>query len=119
MRVSCMLLLPGLGLLAVSALGQEPAAQAPKPKVNWVHTEDGGVTEVLQSIAVPPKPGAPFTLTLETEWVKQLFDGGTTTLVNKRRIARDAAGRVYQERWALVPKERSSRAVHPDYDPDL
>jgi hypothetical protein len=24
--------------------------------------------------------------------------------VNKRRIARDAAGRVYQERWALVPK---------------
>jgi hypothetical protein len=52
---------------------------------------------------VPPK-AAPFTLTLETEWVKQLYDGGTTTLVNKRRIARDAAGRVYQERWALVPK---------------
>ena len=36
--------------------------------------------------------------------MKQLYDGGTTTLVNKRRIARDAAGRVYQERWALVPK---------------
>lgn len=104
MRVFCMMQLAGLGLLAFSAMGQEPAAQAPKPKVQWVHTEDGGVTEVLQSIAVPPKPGAPFTLTLETEWVKQLYDGGTTTFVNKRRIARDAAGRVYQERWALVPK---------------
>jgi hypothetical protein len=91
-------------LLAFSAMGQEPTAQTPKQKVQFVHTEDGGVTEVLESIAVPPKAGAPFTLTLETEWVKQLYDGGTTTFVNKRRIARDAAGRVYQERWALVPK---------------
>src|SRR5262249_50546694 len=39
-----------------------------------------------------------------------LYDGGTTTLVNKRRIARDSAGRVFQERWALAPK--SDRRVH-------
>jgi hypothetical protein len=104
MRLSCLMLLAGLGLLALPAMGQEPTAQAPRKQVTIVHTHDGGVSEVLQSIDVPPKPGAPFTLTLETEWVKQLYDGGTTTLVNKRRIARDAAGRVYQERWALVPK---------------
>jgi hypothetical protein len=98
------MLLAAAGLLALPVMGQEPTPQAPQKKVTIVHTHDGGVSEVLQSIEVPPKPGAPFTLTLETEWVKQLYDGGTTTLVNKRRIARDAAGRVYQERWALVPK---------------
>lgn len=86
-------------------MGQEPSAkQAPSQNVQFVNTQDGGVREVLESIAVPPKVGAPFTLTLETEWRKQLYDGGTVTSVNKRRIARDASGRVYQERWALVPK---------------
>jgi len=104
MRRFDVLLLAGAGWLALPAMGQQPDSQAPQKKVVIVHTHDGGVTEVLQSIDVPPKAGAPFTLTLETEWVKQLSDGGTTTLVNKRRIARDALGRVYQERWALVPK---------------
>jgi len=104
MRRLGLMLLAAAGLLALGAMGQEPTPQEPQKKVTIVHTHDGGVTEVLQSIVVPPKAGAPFTLTLETEWVKQLYDGGTTSLVNKRRIARDAAGRVYQERWALVPK---------------
>jgi hypothetical protein len=107
MRTLCAVLLAAAGLLALPAIGQEPtppAAQNDAQKVTIVHTHDGGVSEILQSIVVPPKAGAPFTLTLETEWVKQLYDGGTTTLVNKRRIARDSAGRIYQERWALVPK---------------
>jgi hypothetical protein len=105
MRGFGLTLLACTGLLTCSGMGQEPAAQqAPKQKVQFVNTQDGGVREVLESIAVPPKAGAPFTLTLETEWQKQLYDGGTVTFVNKRRIARDAAGRVYQERWALVPK---------------
>ena len=103
MRTLWLMLLATAGLL-LPAMGQEPTPQDPQRKVTIVHTHDGGATEVLQSITVPPKAGAPFTLTLETEWVKQLYDGGTSTLVNKRRIARDAAGRVYQERWALVPK---------------
>ena len=106
MRSFSLTLLACTGLLTFSVTGQEPAAQAPKQKVQFVNTQDGGVREVLESIAVPPKAGAPFTLTLETEWQKLLYDGGTVTFVNKRRIARDAAGRVYQERWALVPKER-------------
>jgi hypothetical protein len=66
--------------------------------------EDGGTSEYLESIVIPPKAQAPFTLLLETEWVKTLYDGGTMTLVNKRRIARDSQGRIYQERWVLVPK---------------
>jgi hypothetical protein len=54
-----------------------------------VHLEDGGVSEMMESIVVSAKPQAPFTLTLETEWVRMLGDGGTITSVNKRRIARD------------------------------
>ena len=53
---------------------------------------------------VSAKSQAPFTLTLETEWVRMLGDGGTITSVNMRRIARDSAGRVYHERWFLVPQ---------------
>jgi len=58
----------------------------------------------MESIVVSATPQAPFTLLLETEWVRALVDGGTITLVNKRRIARDSDGRIYQERWFLVPK---------------
>ena len=105
MRALSLLLLFSASLAHVSLVGQEQeATQTPKKGPERVSTEDGGVSEVLQSIVVPPKAGAPFTLTLETEWVKTLYDGGTVTFVNKRRIARDASGRIYQERWALVPK---------------
>jgi hypothetical protein len=54
--------------------------------------EDGGVTEILQSIFIPPKTQAPFSLTLHTEWVKTLSDGNTITLVNQRHISRDSQG---------------------------
>ena len=33
-----------------------------------------------------------------------MADGGSYTLTNRRRIARDSAGRIYEERWLLVPK---------------
>lgn len=69
-----------------------------------VGTSDGGTNEVLQSIFIPPKAGAPFRLLLETEWAKPMFGGGTFTLTNRRRIMRDSAGRIYQERMGFVPK---------------
>ena len=65
---------------------------------------DGGGTGVLQSIYVPNLPNAPFSLTLHTEWVQSLRNGGTVTIVNNRPILRDSAGRIYQERWLLMPK---------------
>jgi hypothetical protein len=67
-------------------------------------TYDGGTRETLESIFIPPKPRAPFMLTLETEWTRPFGNGGTYTVVNKRRIMRDSAGRIYEERWLLVPK---------------
>ena len=123
MRTLLPVFLSGAALLTNFAAAQDPdAARAPKQQTQ-ISTNDGGVSEVLQSIVVPPKPGAPFTLTLETEWVKQLYDGGTITLVNKRQIARDASGRVYQERWALVPKNdehmKSFMTVKQIADPNV
>jgi hypothetical protein len=71
---------------------------------------DGGVREVLESIVVPPMSGAPFTATLNTEWVKYAADGVTITLANERHIARDGRGRVYEERWFLVPKNGKAKS---------
>jgi len=107
MRGRSVLILAGMTIGVVAVPAQEPShtitqtVQAGRPRVQ---AEDGGVSEMMESIVVSEKAQAPFTLMLETEWVRTLGDGGTITLVNKRRIARDAAGRVYQERWFLVPK---------------
>jgi hypothetical protein len=67
-------------------------------------TRDGGTRQTLESIFIPPIANAPFSLTLETEWSRPLNGGGSYTLVNRRRIMRDSAGRIYQERWLLAPK---------------
>jgi len=77
------------------------ARAAPQKAPQPFTVQDGGTQEVL----------APLTLTLETEWVKALFDGETITLVNKRRIARDSTVRIYQERWLLVPKNGKAELV--------
>lgn len=84
-----------------------PNAQpvGPQKPVQQYYVEDGGAHgSVLESIVIPPKVNAPFTLLLHTEWVRILPDGGTITTVNQRRIARDTEGRIYEERWVLVPK---------------
>ena len=88
---------------AIAASSVTSLAQAPV-KGNMATHPDGGVRQVLESIFIPPKPNAPFTLTLGTEWTRPLGNSGTYTLVNERHIARDSAGRVYEERWYLVPK---------------
>jgi hypothetical protein len=100
-------------LLFQSAVEAQEPAIAPSPQpiegqktAREYYVEDGGAHGgVLESIQIPPTLKSPFTLVLETEWVRQLPDGGTITTVNKRRIARDAEGRVYEERWFLVPKD--------------
>ena len=90
------------------APGAQP--QGPQTPVQQYHVEDGGTREVLESIVVPPKTKAPFSLILQTEWVKTLPDGGTITSQNQRRIARDSEGRIYQERWFLVPKNGKAKS---------
>jgi len=110
-------------LLAVAALlpvGLIAAQDQNKPAV--VHMNDGGYDGPLQSIFVPPKAGAPFSLTLATEWTRPLNNGGSFTLANERRIVRDSYGRIYQERWILVPKGgpyKSHMNVFQITDPEL
>src|SRR5438477_12535080 len=71
---------------------------------------DGGTREVLISILIPSLPNAPFTATVNTGWIRQLPDGSTITLKNHRAIARDAAGRIFQERRALVPDDGKAQS---------
>jgi len=77
-------------------------AQAPQQPQR---VPDGGTREVLISILIPSLPNAPFTAAVNTEWIRQLPDGSTITLKNHRAIARDSAGRIFQERRALVPDD--------------
>jgi len=74
-------------------------------------TRDGGASEILQSIYIPPLVHAPFTAVVHTSWAKPLPGGGTLTVVNQRRIARDSNGRYFEERWTLTPvgQETGSR----------
>ena len=71
---------------------------------------DGGGGGVLESIYVPNLPHAPFTLTLRTEWIQTMRNGGTFTVANARPILRDGAGRIYMERWLLTPKGSEIRS---------
>ena len=101
--------LPGLALFGLLLLLQPPALaqNAPPP---FTPTSDGGVTEVLQSIYIPPLVNAPFTAIVHTEWIRPLPGGGSYTLVNQRRVARDSQGRIYEERWFLVPKDGKAKS---------
>ena len=76
---------------------------------------DGGTREVLVSILIPSLPNAPFSAIVSTESIRQLADGTTITLKNRRAIARDSAGRIFQERRLLVPDmantSRQSRSL--------
>jgi hypothetical protein len=99
-------LLPGRHAMAQNQPPLAPAEQPQGPQwpVQQFYAQDGGSREVLESIVIPPKAKAPFSFLLQTEWVRTLSDGGTITVVNQRHIARDSAGRIYEERWFLVPK---------------
>lgn len=89
---------------------QTPPAASPGQAT--IRTQDGGGGSLfIDSLFIPPLTRAPFDLTLATEWVRPLANQGTLTLVNERRIERDSRGRIYQERWILVPKGGSVKSI--------
>ncbi len=113
---SFLLLLGSVSCLCLVAQNTSAPAQPPVVKV-----QDGGTSGRMESIFIPPKAGAPFSFTLATEWSRPLGSGGTFTLANERRIVRDSKGRIYQERWILVPKGgklKSSMDVFQITDPE-
>lgn len=92
------LLLAVITCLSVGARNSAAQAHVQVP----THAPDGGTRETLISIDVPPKPGAPFSAIVVTEWIRLLEDGTTTTIKNHRLIARDSTGKVFQERRLLT-----------------
>jgi hypothetical protein len=99
-----------LRLLVTILLAPLLLAQTPPPQNNIYVIHDGGTSGRMESITVPPITGAPFSLTLSTEWSRSLAGSGTITLANQRPIMRDGKGRIYQERWFLVPKGGSVKS---------
>lgn len=97
-------------VLTPFVLASQTQTPAPQPGQDEVQVQDGGTRQVLESIAVPPMVNAPFTARLRTEWVRRLADGWTMTVANDRRMARDTNGRIYRERWILVPKNEKQRS---------
>jgi hypothetical protein len=72
---------------------------------------DGGSREVLISILIPSLRNAPFSATVNTESIRQLANGTSITMKNHRAIARDHAGRIFQERRLLVPDDGKHESV--------
>jgi hypothetical protein len=103
---SSSLMLPAI----VLAQTEQAPPNAPQKAQEYYVVPDGGVSQRLHSVFIPPKLNAPFSLILQTEWERTLADGGTITLVNQRKIARDSKGRIYQERWTLVPKNGDKKS---------
>ncbi len=95
------LLLP---LVLASSLAEPAPQELQRPP-------DGGMREVLVSILIPSLPNAPFSAIVNSEWIRQLADGTTITLKNRRAIARDQAGRIFQERRLLVPDDGKHESV--------
>jgi hypothetical protein len=91
-------------ILTTLAFASVAFEQTPQSQQKVVRVPDGGTSGRMESIFIPPKAGASFSFTLVTEWSRPLGNGGTFTLANERRIMRDSSGRIYQERWILVPK---------------
>ena len=108
LKLSVVGLLGICGLCVFSQATQ--GTQAPQGQPRTVMISDGGTDEMLEGIEVPPIPKVPFQGVLETEWTRPLADGGTWTIANRRKFARDSEGRVYQERWLLAPKNGRSKS---------
>jgi hypothetical protein len=111
-----------LSLSFVAGAVAYPAYSQSTPQRSVVKIPDGGTSGRMESIFIPPKAHAPFSLTLVTEWSRAMNGGGSFTLTNQRRIVRDSKGRIYQERWLLVPKGskiESKMDVFQITDPEL
>ncbi len=104
MRALTVLLLAGATLAPVGLMAQGQAGpqspQAPQRKVQQVQAEDGGVSETLESIVIPPKLQAPFTLTLEGSGL------GRCPMAGPSLSSTNGASRA-------MPREESIRNVGP------
>jgi hypothetical protein len=81
-------------LFSPTAFCQETASTPPPYR---------GVEQHIAGVFVTPVPNIPFTATAEVESSQVLPDGSTEQKRTFNNIARDSAGRIYNERRTLVP----------------
>ena len=93
-------ILPLLAGVAAFSVWYAPSASAQNAQQR---VPEGGTRPILVSIFIPPVTNAPFTATVNTVWTGRAPDGSTHTVKNRRTIARDSAGRIFQERRRLTP----------------
>src|ERR1035437_194493 len=79
-------------------------ARSQTPAEATAHAPDGGTVMRIQSIAIFPLTGAPFSATVNTESTRSLADGSTATEKNRRIVARDSSGRIFQQRVLFSPQ---------------
>lgn len=84
-----------IALVAPLAFSQENTTSVPPPY--------RGVSEQVDGVFVTPVANVPFSATAELESVQVLPDGSSTAKKTINNIARDSAGRIYNERRRLVP----------------
>jgi hypothetical protein len=94
-----------LGLLLACAVLALGCSSLSAQNAGAGHAPDGDSFERLINIMIPAVPHAPFTSVVTAEWSKALEDGSTMTRQNHRVVVRDGAGRIFQERRMLVPKD--------------
>jgi hypothetical protein len=90
-----------LGLLCGFVALSLPSASAQNS--NQVGRSEGATMPRLVSIFIPPLLNAPFTAIVTTVWTIRFGDGNSRTIKNHRTIARDSAGRIFQERRYFTP----------------
>ncbi len=86
------------GFTCIALLGSSSPAQED------VHAPDGGTTTFVNNITILPVKNSPFTAVVSATFTRTLQDGTTVTVGNqKRKVARDIAGRIFQERRVIGP----------------
>jgi hypothetical protein len=93
--------------LATIAVALAPRVVAQTPQ-DALHAPDGNSFTRIVSIFIPSIPNAPFSATVSTEWTRQTSDGATIVVKNRRLVARDSQGRVFQERRRFVPADSNA-----------
>lgn len=97
-------------LLATFVVALSPCISAQSPQ-DALHAPDGNAYSRIVSIFIAPIPNAPFTATVSTEWTRQTSDGATIVIKNRRMVARDSQGHVFEERRRFVPADSNSPSL--------
>lgn len=99
--------MPKCSLLAVIALLTVPVTLA-NPRTSAQepiqHAPDGASQLHVESIDIPTIANVPFSAYVVTELTTIMPDGSKRTNWNRRLVARDSSGRVFQERRFFMPK---------------